>query len=169
MASAACASILSPDLSSPPLGQAADEKATAPGRSDRVRFLSRSISAPPTIARPGVPFARGYPARRACLQARELLLARRELLTLEQAPNQCSKLLVRQRRKPQQARVQSLQLAFRHRVEVDTTNTLLGTRALQPTQEDLRGTRVCDRLLTQATLDLRVGRWLPSTAGCGAR
>ena len=62
-------------------------------------------------ARAGVP-----PPASACLQARELLLARRELLTLDQAHNQRSKLLVRQRCKPQQAGVQPLQLAFRHRV-----------------------------------------------------
>src|SRR5436189_4834717 len=37
----------------------------------------------------------------------------------------------------QKAGVQPLQLAFGHRVEVDTTNALLGTSALQPTQENL--------------------------------
>jgi hypothetical protein len=50
----------------------------------------------------GLQAARGYPPpASACLQARELLLARRELLALEQPRNQRSKLLVRQRRKLQ--------------------------------------------------------------------
>ena len=75
----------------------------------------------------------------ACLHARELLLARRELLALEQVPNQRSKFLVRQRRKLQQAGVQPLQLAFRQRVEIDAPNALLDTRTLQPTKENLSG------------------------------
>jgi hypothetical protein len=61
--------------------------------------------------RGGVP-----PPPRACLQARELLLARGELLALEQAPNHRSKLLLRQRCKLHQARVQPLELALRDRV-----------------------------------------------------
>lgn len=70
------------------------------------------------------------PPPRASLQARELLLARGELLALEQAPNQRSKLLLRQRCKLHQARVQPLELAFRHRVEIDATNLLVGSRPL---------------------------------------
>src|SRR5436190_15603779 len=61
---------------------------------------------------------------------------------------------LRQRCKLQQARVQPLQLAFRHRVEVDPTNPLLGTRALQPTEENLSSTGIGNGTLTQTTLDL---------------
>jgi hypothetical protein len=60
----------------------------------------------------------------------------------EHARQQSVKMLIRQRCKPQQAGVQPLQLAFRHRVEVDPPNTLLGTRTLQPTQENLGSTRI---------------------------
>ncbi len=56
----------------------------------------------------------------------------------------------------QQAGVQPLELALGLGVEVDTPDALLGMRALQPTKEDLSGARVCDRLLAQTTLDLRV-------------
>jgi hypothetical protein len=93
------------------------------------------------------PFPRG---RVLPVHARELLLARREFLALEQAPNEGVKLLVRQRCKLQQDGVQPLQLAFRHRVEVETTNTLLGTRALQPTEENLSGAGIRNCALTQA-------------------
>jgi hypothetical protein len=41
-----------------------------------------------------------------------------------------SKFLVRQSRELQQARVQALELALGHRVEVDAADALLGTRAL---------------------------------------
>jgi 2-dehydropantoate 2-reductase len=58
----------------------------------------------------------------------------------------------------QQTRVQALQLAFRHRVEVDATNALLGTRAPQPTKENLGRTGIGNGALPQATLDLRVRR-----------
>jgi hypothetical protein len=44
--------------------------------------------------------------------------------------------------------VQPLELAFGHRVEVDTTNALLDTRALQPTEKDLGNTRIGDRALS---------------------
>ena len=66
------------------------------------------------------------------------------LRVCQQVPNQRSKLLVRQRRKLQQAGVQPLELTFRHRVEVDTTNALLGTRALQPTDQELGSTGIGD-------------------------
>jgi hypothetical protein len=56
--------------------------------------------------------------------------------------------------------VQPLQLAFRHRVEVDPANPFLGVWSLQPTKENLGSTRICDRLLAQATFDLCVGRRL---------
>jgi len=73
-----------------------------------------------------------------CLKPLELSVPR----ACEQAPNQRSKLPVRQRRNPQQAGMQPLQLALRHRVEVDAANALLGTRALQPTKQDLGGTGI---------------------------
>jgi hypothetical protein len=64
--------------------------------------------------------------------------------------------------------VQPLELALRHRVKIDPTNALLGTRPLQPTQKGLGGTRIGDGALAQAALDLRVGRRLPCPAGCAA-
>jgi hypothetical protein len=64
--------------------------------------------------------------------------------------------------------VQPLQLAFRQGVEVDATNALLGTRALQPTKENLGSTGIGDCRLAQPTLDLRVRRGLALTAGCAA-
>ena len=87
----------------------------------------------------------------------------------EHTRQQNVKVLVRQGRKPQQARVQRLQLALRHRVEVDTRNMLLGTRALQPTEKNLGGARIRDRPLAQATLDLGVTRGLTARAGCAVR
>ena len=62
--------------------------------------------------------------------------------------------------------MQPLELALGHRVEVDATNALLDTRALQPAQEDLSGARVTDRPLTQATLDLYVTRRFTLSACC---
>ena len=86
----------------------------------------------------GVPRLLGclLPVGGLLVRARELLLARGELLAPEQAPNQRSKFLLGQRCKLQQAGVPTLELAFRHRVEVDTTNPLLSTRTLQPTKEN---------------------------------
>jgi hypothetical protein len=63
-------------------------------------------------------------------------------------------------------RVQTLQLAFRHRVEVDTTNALLGTRTRQPTEKDLGSTRIGDRALAQTAFDLRIRRGLALTLRC---
>jgi hypothetical protein len=60
----------------------------------------------------------------------------------EQAPNQRSKFLIRQHCKPQQPRMQPLELTLRHRVEVQSPNALVGTRALQPTQENLGSTEI---------------------------
>jgi hypothetical protein len=97
-------------------------------------------------------------------KARNLELS--ALRACEQARNQRSRVLVRQRCKLQQARVQPLELAFRHRVEVDTTNALLRTRALQPPEKNLRSTRIGHRALAQTTLDLGVGRGLALTARC---
>ena len=54
-----------------------------------------------------------------------------------------------------QARVQTLQFAFRHRVEVDTPNTLLDARTLQPTKEDLSGTGIRDRARANHVRSLR--------------
>jgi hypothetical protein len=64
-----------------------------------------------------------------------------------------------------QARVQTLQLRLRHGVEVHTRWVVLAG-PLQPAQEDLRCARVCDRLLAQPALDLRVTRRLAATPGC---
>lgn len=85
---------------------------------------------------------------RAFLHARELLLARRELLTLEQTPNQRSKFPVRQRRKLQRAGVQPLELALGQGVEVEASNARVATRALQPTDTNLAGTGIGDRALS---------------------
>jgi hypothetical protein len=82
-----------------------------------------------------------------------------ELIVLrlcEQAPNQRSEFLVRQGCELQQARVQALELALGHRVEVDTTNALVDTRALQPTKKDLGSTRIENSALAQTTFDLRI-------------
>jgi hypothetical protein len=55
--------------------------------------------------------------------------------------------------------LQALELALGHRVEVDTTNALLGTRALQPTKQSLSGTRRRHRSSDGTrTRDLRRGR-----------
>jgi hypothetical protein len=97
---------------------------------------------------------------------RELLPTRAELLVLEQARNQHLKFLVRQRRKLREAGIQSRELALGHRVEVDPTNELLGTRALQPTEEDLGSTRIRDSALTQAAFDGGIRGRLPVTTCC---
>jgi hypothetical protein len=49
---------------------------------------------------------------------------------------------------------------------LDALNALLGTRALQPTEENLGGTGIRGRALSQTALDLRVTRGLALTAGC---
>ena len=72
--------------------------------------------------------------------------------------NQRSELGFVQPRESHQTGLQLLQLCLRMRVEIDATNTLLGTRALQPTEEDLGGTRIGDCALAQTTLDLRIRR-----------
>jgi hypothetical protein len=71
-----------------------------------------------------------------------------------------------QRCEPYQARVQPLELTLRHRVEVDATNALLGTRALQPTEKDLGRMGIRDGALPQTTFDFCVGRRLPLTTRC---
>jgi hypothetical protein len=78
------------------------------------------------------------------------------LLALEQAPAQRSKFLVRQGGKLQEPGVKPLELALRHRVDVDASNSVVGTRALQPPEQDLGGTTIGDRALAQTTFDLRV-------------
>jgi hypothetical protein len=45
---------------------------------------------------------------------------------------------------------------------------LLGTRAPEPTQENLGGTGIVDGLLSQSTFDLRIGRRLTLAARCTA-
>jgi hypothetical protein len=72
--------------------------------------------------------------------------------------------VVRQGCKLQQAGVQALELAFGYRVEVDATNALVGTKALQPKQQNLGGTRIGDCAFAQATLDLRIRRRLTLSA-----
>ena len=111
-------------------------------------------------ARAGVP-----PPASACLQARELLLARRELLTLDQAHNQRSKLLVRQRCKPQQAGVQPLQLAFRHRVG-STPPTRSSARGRCNQRRRISAARDRRPRSPQDTLDLGITRRLTATARC---
>ena len=64
--------------------------------------------------------------------------------------------------------MQALEVALGHRVEVSAANALGGTRALQPTKENLCGTRIGDRPLTQATLDLGVRGRLLSTPVCAS-
>jgi hypothetical protein len=64
--------------------------------------------------------------------------------------------------------VQPLELALGQGVEVDAPNALLGTRALQPTQQNLRSTRIRDGALTQTAFDLRIRRGLALTARCAA-
>jgi hypothetical protein len=76
--------------------------------------------------------------------------------------------LVRQRCKLQQAGVQPLQIAFRHRVEVDAADALVGKTTLQPTKQDLGSAGIGDRALPQATLDLPVRRRLAVTPRCAA-
>ena len=65
--------------------------------------------------------------------------------------------------------MQPLELAFRHRVEVETTNALLDTRALQRTKENLGSTGIRDCAFAQTTFDLRIRRGLVLTTGCAVR
>ena len=60
------------------------------------------------------------------------------------------------------------ELAFRHRVEVHTRSDLGRTHPLQPTKENLSGTRIGNSALTQTTLDLCVRRGLTLSACCAA-
>ena len=84
------------------------------------------------------------------------------------ARQQSVKVLVRQGRKPKQAGVQPLELAFRHRVEVEPPNALLSARALQPTKENLGRTRIADSALPQTTFDFCVtGGFTDTSAGRG--
>jgi hypothetical protein len=69
---------------------------------------------------------------------------------------------------PYQPRGQPLQLALGHRLEVVPANAVVGTRALQPTKQDLGGTGIGGSALAQARLDLRIRRRFALTA-CGAR
>jgi hypothetical protein len=64
--------------------------------------------------------------------------------------------------------MQALELALRQGVEVDPAKTLLRTRTLQPTEQNLRGTRIGDGALAQTALDLSIGRRLALTARCTA-
>jgi hypothetical protein len=82
----------------------------------------------------------------------------------EHVRQQSVKVLFRQRCKLQKASVQPLQLAFRHRVEVDTANALLGTRSLQPTKQNLGSTGIRDCAFAQTTFDLGVTGRFTDTA-----
>ncbi len=84
----------------------------------------------------------------------------------EHARQQSVKVLLRQHCKLQQARVQPLEFALRHGVEIDATNALIDARALQPTEKNLGSTGIRDRALTQTTLDLCVRRWFPRPGCC---
>jgi hypothetical protein len=55
-------------------------------------------------------------------------------------------------------------LALGHRVEVDATNALLATRALQPTKQNLGSTRIGDCALPQTTFNLGVTGRFKDTA-----
>ena len=92
----------------------------------------------------GVPRLLGclLPVGGLLVRARELLLARGELLAPEHVLDQRGEDGVVHRGELYQARVQPLKLAFRHRVEVDAPNTLLDTRTLQPTKENLSSTGI---------------------------
>ncbi len=100
--------------------------------------------------------ARDHP--RWCLASRLLpenpLSARAGLVSGQHASNQRSELGSVQPRESHQTGIQLLQLCLRKRVEIDATNTLLCPRPLQPTEEDLGGTRIGDCALSQATFDL---------------
>jgi hypothetical protein len=92
----------------------------------RCSVYKRISAVNPTAGEPDNPHAAGLQAAPGCRTRRglfftreSLLLARGELLALEEAPNPRSKLLFRQRCKLQQAGVQALELTFRHRVEID--------------------------------------------------
>jgi tetratricopeptide (TPR) repeat protein len=81
---------------------------------------------------------------------------------------QRSELGLVQPRETHETGVQPLELAFRHRVEVDAPNSLVGTGALQPAKQDFGSTRVGDSALPQAPFDLRVRRRLTLFACCTA-
>jgi hypothetical protein len=92
--------------------------------------------------------------------------ARAKLVASEHVLNQPGEHGFVHRREPYETRVQTLQLRFRHRVEIDTGRFYDRLRALQPAQEDLSCARVCDRPLPQATLDFGIGRRaIPRTPG----
>jgi hypothetical protein len=87
---------------------------------------------------PGAPEHDRRHERRRAEAARGLVV----YLIGEHARQQSVKLLLRQGCKLQKAGVQPLQLALRQRVEIDTTNTLLGARTLQPTKKNLSSARI---------------------------
>jgi hypothetical protein len=64
--------------------------------------------------------------------------------------------------------VQTLQLRFAHRVEVDTRRLNDRSRTLQPTQKNLGGTGIGDCALSQATFDICIGRRRTVTTCCPA-
>jgi len=81
-------------------------------------------------------------------------LAQAGLVSGQHVLKQRSELGSVQPRESHQTGIQLLQLCLRKRVEIDATNTLLCPRPLQPTEEDLGGTRIGDCALSQATFDL---------------
>jgi hypothetical protein len=86
----------------------------------------------------------------------------------EHARQQSLKELLRQRCKLQQACVPPLQLALRQGVEINAPNTLLGTRSLQPTQQNLGGAGIGNGALPQTAFDFCVRRRLTLATRCAA-
>ena len=81
--------------------------------------------------------------------------ARAELVAGQHVLNQRGEQGFVHLREPYQTRVETLELTFRHRIEVDAANTLLGTGTLQPTNKDLSSTGIGDRALTQSHIRSR--------------
>ena len=124
----------------------------------------REVCARPTSSERRSPSVREVPlpvGRLLCSRARTR--ARGQLVVGEHLLNQRREDAGVHRCELHQTRVQMLQLCFRHAVEIHTRWVVL-TGPLQPAQEDLRCARVCDRLLAQTTLDLRITRRLTATA-----
>jgi hypothetical protein len=89
---------------------------------------------------------------------------RAELVACEHVLNQRGENRLVQRRELHQTRVQTLQPCLRHGIEIHTRWVVLA-RPLQPTQQNLGGTRIGDHALAHTTLDLGVGTG-SRTAGC---
>jgi hypothetical protein len=108
---------------------------------------------------------RGLPAARGCHSPWAVFLITRQDYELEASlspASTCSTSAARtvHRCEPYQTREQTLQLALGQGVEIDIPNARIGTRALQPTKENLGGTGIRDCAPPQTTLDLRITRWV---------